>query len=525
MIQRIVHSNSFRKFGPHSITLTLEDLKTATSTEERSRNTLFPVFLKLEELRLLIIGGGNVALEKLNAVLSNSPLTQVTLVAPEIAPGIVDLAQQCSNVVLYEREVDPDDFNEADLVFIAVNDFVLAEELIIEAHKRNLLVNVADTPGFCDFYLSSVVQKGDLKIAISTNGKSPTFAKRMKEVLGESLPDETQQTLEQLNALRNHLKGDFREKVQALNRATEVLVEKGAPKKYTGLKLRHWILMSLSAIGFMISGYFIFTYVPFGAIGGAVYDSVAQIDSNILIWIGVGLAAQIVDGALGMAYGVTTTTSLLSFGISPAVASASMHASEIFITGTSSLVYLRYKNINGKLFRSLLVPGAIGAILGACTISLLKDYMHYVKPVVSVYTIILGILILRKALGPKKKHKAKIKKVGIIAWLGGFLDSVGGGGWGPIVTTTLIAGGRDLRYTIGSAHAAKFFVAVISSVTFLFMIGIQHWTIIAGLIIGGMIAAPFSIWLSTRISVRNGLIFVGFLVIIISLKTIISSLL
>lgn len=492
--------------------------------EETAVNKLFPVFLKLEDLNLLIIGGGNVALEKLNAVLSNSPLTNITLVAREINPGIVEIAQQCTNLVLYEREVEPPDFDEADLVFIAVNDFTLAEELAIEAHKRNLLVNVADTPGICDFYLSSVVRKGDLKIAISTNGKSPTFAKRMKEVLNESIPAGSQQTIEQLNALREHLSGDFRQKVEALNRVTSVLVEKGAKPKYTGLRLRHWLMYIFSSLALMVTGYFVFTYIPFTSIGTSVYDSVTTIDSHILIWIGVGLLAQIVDGSLGMAYGVTTTTSLLSFGIPPAVASASMHASEIMITGTSSLVYLKYRNINGKLFRSLLVPGAIGAIIGACTVSLLKDYVDYVKPVVSIYTLFLGILILRKAIGAMRKKKTRFKRVGVLASLGGFLDSVGGGGWGPIVTTTLVAGGRDLRYSVGSAHAAKFFVAIISSITFFFMIGFEHWTVILGLIIGGMIAAPFSIWLSTRISVRNGLIFVGLLVIIISLKSIIGAL-
>lgn len=495
---------------------------TVVPTGERSGNTLFPVFLKLEDLHLLIIGGGNVALEKLNSVLNNSPRTSVTLVAPEINPGIIEIAQQFTNVILYERELRPEDYDEADLVFIAVNDFTLAEELTIEAHKRNLLVNVADTPGICDFYLGSVVQKGDLKLAISTNGKSPTFARRMKEVLNESIPDATQQTIDHLNTLRTELKGDFREKVEALNRATAVLIEKGAKKKYTGLRLRHWLMYIFSSIALMIIGYFVFTYIPFAAIGTSAYDSIAQVDSNILMWIGIGLVAQLVDGALGMAYGVTTTTSLLAFGISPAVASASMHASEILITGTSSLVYLRYRNINGKLFRTLLVPGAIGAIIGACTVSLLKDYVGFVKPIVSIYTLILGILILRKALGAIQRKRSRFKRVGVLASLGGFLDSVGGGGWGPIVTTTLVAGGRDLRYSIGSAHAAKFFVAVISSITFFFMIGIEHWTIIVGLIIGGMAAAPFSIWLSSRISIRNGLIMVGLLVIIVSLKTIIS---
>ncbi|HET6990404.1 MAG TPA: TSUP family transporter [Bacteroidia bacterium] len=492
--------------------------------EKENENRLYPVFLKLEELRLLIVGGGNVALEKLNSVLTNSPDTQVTLVAQEIFPEIIDLSKEFTNVVLYEREFQNEDLDEIDLVFIAVNDFGISEEITNEAHSRNLLVNVADTPGLCDFYLGSVVKKGDLKIAISTNGKSPTLSKRLREVLTEAIPDETQLTIEQLNELRSHLKGPFKEKVSALNKATAVLVEKQDRKKYRQKKIRIGILYGLSVIALLITGHLLFTYIPFHTIGNWAYDGFSQINSQILLWILAGVLAQLIDGSMGMAYGVTTTTFLMTFGISPAVASASMHASEIFTTGTSSLVYLRYRNINGKLFRTLLIPGAVGAIVGACTISLLKPYLGFVKPVISVYTLLLGVLIIRKALGVIRSKRKKIRHVGPLAATGGFLDSVGGGGWGPIVTSTLVAGGRDLRYSIGSAHAAKFFIAVVSTITFFFMIGIHdHWQIILGLVIGGMAAAPFSIWLSTKISIRNGLILVGLLIIITSLKIIIET--
>ena len=484
---------------------------------------MYPVFLKLEELRLLIVGGGNVALEKLQSVLTNSPNTQITLVAPLIFPEIIDLSKEFTNVVIYERDFQPEDCDEVDLVFIAVNDFGISEEITNEAHARNLLVNVADTPGLCDFYLGSVVQKGDLKIAISTNGKSPTLSKRLREVLTEAIPDETQLSIESLNELRTHLKGPFKEKVSALNKATAVLVEKQDKKKFRQKKIRAGILYGLSVLSLLVIGHLLFTYIPFRTIGGWASDGFSQINSTILLWILAGFIAQLIDGSMGMAYGVTTTTFLMSFGIPPAVASASMHASEIFTTGTSSLVYMRYRNINVKLFRTMLIPGAVGAIVGACTISLLKPYMLYVKPVIALYTLILGILIIRKALGVLRTKRKKIKHIGPLAAAGGFFDSVGGGGWGPIVTSTLVAGGRDLRYSIGSAHAAKFFVACISTITFFFMIGISHWQIILGLVIGGMAAAPISIWLSTRISIRNGLIMVGLLIIITSLKTIIGT--
>ncbi len=504
-------------------TLTMDSIGEMIPDREENGNPLYPIFLKLEDLRLLIIGGGNVALEKLQSVLTNSPDTQITLVAPTILPEIIDISKEFTNLILYEREFDPMDCDEADLVFAAVNDIGLAEEIAEVAHGKNLLVNVADTPGLCDFYLSSIVKKGDLKIAISTNGKSPTLSKRLREVLTEAIPDETQISIEKLNELRSHLKGNFREKVKTLNAATQILIDKNDKKKRFNRRLRYAILYGLSIIAIMITGHLLFTYIPFHTIGSGVSSIFSSIDKTILLWILCGFIAQLIDGSMGMAYGVSTTTFLLSFGISPAVASASMHASEIFTTGTSSLVYLRYRNINGKLFRTMLIPGAVGAIIGACTISLLKKYMFFVKPIVSIYTLVLGILIIRKALGAKFGKRKKIRRIGPLAAIGGFLDSLGGGGWGPIVTSTLVAGGRDLRYSIGSAHAAKFFVAVISSVTFFFMIGISHWMIILGLVIGGMIAAPFSIWLSTRISIRNGLILVGLLIIITSIKTILAA--
>jgi uncharacterized membrane protein YfcA len=268
-----------------------------------------------------------------------------------------------------------------------------------------------------------------------------------------------------------------------------------------------------------------FTFIPLSSIGDYFSGLASSLDSSVLLYILGGFVAQMIDGALGMAYGVSVTTFLLSLGIpsiTPAVASASMHASEIFTTGTSSLVYMRYKNVNNKLFRTLLIPGAIGAIIGAITISYIsKDYIGFVKPFVSVYTLILGVLIIRKALNLHIKTRKKIKKIKPVALIGGFLDSVGGGGWGPIVTTTLIAGGRNFRSAIGSSHVAKFFVAIISTATFISVIGLSHWHIIFGLVIGSMIAAPISIYMSTKISNKWGLILVGMLVIIVSFKTLI----
>ena len=220
-----------------------------------------------------------------------------------------------------------------------------------------------------------------------------------------------------------------------------------------------------------------------------------------------------------MAYGVTATTFLLSGGISPAASSASVHASEIFTSGVSGLMHLKFGNVNRKLFKNLLIPGVIGAILGAYILTSLENYNYILKPLVSVYTLILGLVIIYKAL-KKDSIRKRIKRLFPLAMFGGLLDSIGGGGWGPIVSSTLIAGGRNARYTIGSVNLAEFFVALASSITFVTLIGLTHWIIIVGLIIGGCIAAPIGAMLANKIPTKTIMILVGLVVIIISLKRI-----
>ncbi|MGZ4033732.1 MAG: TSUP family transporter [Bacteroidia bacterium] len=498
-----------------------------------AKNQLFPVFFKLEHLHVLIVGGGNIGLEKISAVLNNSPETKVTLVARHVLPEIKAFQGQSEKLIILEKEFEVSDLDGKDLVIAATGDRNVSELIHRESKKRKILINVADTPDLCDFYLGSIVQKGDLKIAISTNGKSPTLAKRLKEVFNEALPDDTQESIENLNKFRDLLKGDFTNKVKELNKATAILIDKKGDQPFEQKELKKQFnkrilfvtLYALSVIALMLVGHLFFTFIPLTKIGGYFSGLASSLDSSVLLYILGGFVAQMIDGALGMAYGVSVTTFLLSLGIpaiTPAVASASMHASEIFTTGTSSLVYMRYKNVNNKLFRTLLIPGAIGAIAGAIVISYIsKDYVNYVKPFVSVYTLALGVMIVRKALNLHIKTRKKIKRIKPVALIGGFLDSVGGGGWGPIVTTTLIAGGRNFRYAIGSSHVAKFFVAIISTATFISVIGLSHWHIIFGLVIGSMIAAPISIYLSNKISNKWGLILVGMLVIIVSFKTLI----
>ncbi|WP_027000741.1 precorrin-2 dehydrogenase/sirohydrochlorin ferrochelatase family protein [Eisenibacter elegans] len=184
-------------------------------------NELFPVFLKLSQLQTLLVGGGNVGLEKLSALLRNSPEAQVTLVAPMILDEVRSLASEHPTVTLHQRPYQASDLEGKQLVILATDNPSLHQEIVQTTRQRGILTNVADTPDLCDLYLGSVVQKGDLKVAISTNGKSPTLAKRLREYWEANIPDNVQELLDNLQAYRNTLKGDFAQKVSALNELTK----------------------------------------------------------------------------------------------------------------------------------------------------------------------------------------------------------------------------------------------------------------------------------------------------------------
>jgi uncharacterized membrane protein YfcA len=271
-----------------------------------------------------------------------------------------------------------------------------------------------------------------------------------------------------------------------------------------------------NALALMIVGHLLFNYLTAEKVI-AVFNTV---DSSILYYVLGGFIAQMIDGALGMAYGVTATTFLLSVGITPAAASASVHASEVFTSGVSGYMHLKFGNVNSKLFKTLVIPGVIGAILGAYILSSLEEYAGYIKPIVSIYTLFLGAIIIRKAL-IKRQEKRQLKRVGWLALFGGYLDSIGGGGWGPIVSSTLIASGRHPKYTIGSVNLTEFFVSLASSITFFTVIGLGYLDVIIGLILGGVIAAPIAARLANKLPVKSMMILVGIVIIIVSLRQII----
>jgi len=226
--------------------------------------------------------------------------------------------------------------------------------------------------------------------------------------------------------------------------------------------------------------------------------------------VAVGFLAQAVDGALGMAYGVTATTFLLGAGASPAAASASVHIAEIFTTGFSGVAHLKYGNVNRQLFLRLLVPGMIGAVLGAIFITQFDGKV--LKPYVTAYLLVMGIYILSKAFRQLRARSDEPAHVGKLAAFGGFVDAAGGGGWGPVVTSTLVGSGRDPRTTIGSVNFAEFFITVATAGSFTLLAGPGTWMLVAGLVVGGLFAAPFAALLCRHLRARALLITVGLLI-------------
>ncbi|WP_419868836.1 precorrin-2 dehydrogenase/sirohydrochlorin ferrochelatase family protein [Chryseobacterium sp. CT-SW4] len=186
-------------------------------------NTLFPVFLKTENIRFLIIGGGNVGFEKVSALLKQNPEAKIRIIAKTFGHDLKEAFNQYPHIEYQVKEFEESDIENTDIVIAATNDNSLHQKIKQVANAKNILVNVADQPDLCDFYLGSIVKKGDLKIAISTNGKSPTIAKRLRETFDENIPDEIDEVLHHLQLLRTHLKGDFRNKLEILNKITQTL--------------------------------------------------------------------------------------------------------------------------------------------------------------------------------------------------------------------------------------------------------------------------------------------------------------
>jgi uncharacterized membrane protein YfcA len=240
-------------------------------------------------------------------------------------------------------------------------------------------------------------------------------------------------------------------------------------------------------------------------------------DESWLLFFAVGVIAQAVDGALGMAFGVTATTVMLSFGTPPAQASAMVHIAEIFTTAASGASHIMHRNVDWTIVRRIAIPGTIGGILGATLLANVDAKI--IAPFVTVYLALMGLLIVVKALHQFKLFAPGRRGMPAIGFTGGLLDAIGGGGWGPIVTSTLIGGGQVPRYVIGSVNLTEFFVTVATSATFALSLGLANLAPVIPLILGGLVTAPFAGYLTKVVPTKVLMIAVGCLVLAISVRS------
>lgn len=284
-------------------------------------------------------------------------------------------------------------------------------------------------------------------------------------------------------------------------------------KKWKFIAFTSFVLFILLLIINISSFYFTWNDV------NLVFDFLNEnTDDRFVALIIVGFVAQMIDGALGMGYGVTSTAALLYFGVPLPSISSSIHTAEMFSSGASGFSHYKFGNINKKLFKNIVFPGIAGAVLGATLLSYFgEEYSNIIKPVLAVYTLLLGVKIFSNAF-KKRTERKKIKRVGWLAGIGGFLDSFGGGGWGPVVTSTLISKGKTPKYVIGTVSLTEFFVTLSSAFTFFTLIGIGHWQLILGLVLGGMLAAPLAAKLAGKLPAKKMFIAVGLLIIIWSMN-------
>ena len=239
---------------------------------------------------------------------------------------------------------------------------------------------------------------------------------------------------------------------------------------------------------------------------------------DLFLFLLVGFVAQMIDGALGMAYGVTSNSFLMGIGVPPALASASVHTAEVFTTGISGFSHWRLGNIDTQIIKRLAVTGVIGGITGAYLLSNIDG--KAIKPWVAIYLLVMGIRILVKAFRPVNGvSKALRKQLPLLGLFGGLMDAIGGGGWGPVVTTSMLANGEPPRTTIGSVNLTEFFVTLAEVITFLITLGTLDWPVVIGLIVGGAISAPLGALLTKKIPTKIMLIVVGLVVIGLQIRT------
>ena len=419
-----------------------------------------PIFINASTNKILIVGGGKLASEQLNDMMQNIPEADISVLAKRLSDDIKNLLLENTSIKIINDDFKDEYLEIADLFIVATEDSTQDQLIISKLKEHKNLYFAPNNPTESDFTFQTDDDQHEKKTIFPINNE----------------------------------------------------------KKWRRIATVFFLAFVILLIGNILS-----FYIGFKDLEVAYQYLNANTDERFFWLFLVGFLAQLIDGALGMGYGVTCTAALLYIGIPLPAISSSIHTAEMFSSGASGFSHYKFGNINKKLFKNILIPGVLGAILGALMLSYLGEkYAGIIKPILALYTFILGVRILLNAF-KKNKIRKKTKRVGWLAGAGGFLDSFGGGGWGPLVTSTLISKGKTPRYVIGTVSLTEFFVTFASALTFFSVIGISHWQLIAGLILGGVLAAPIAARLAGKLPLKAMFIGVGAIVIIWSLNVLLKT--
>ena len=496
-------------------------------------SNMHPFFLNLERLPIAFVGTNNKSIKTISSIYKNSPENEILVFEENIPEALLQLEQE-KKLKIFERKVTEEDFHTFALFIINTKDAEYEEEILKMAKGKPILLNVEGKQKISDFSLVSVIKKKSLKLGISSNDHSPEVQKRVNRIIENSIPSDIDEFISRLKFVQKNPLMDIGTELDELDRITaDYLAEKGnQPIPYAEIDnlarvnkaVQRRANIYLGIIGVLVFlGIFSFMMFEF-QLFPEIKEFLSRDNYIFYKMLAVGFTAEIVAGSMGMGYGVICTTILLLMNVAPPVVSASIHSAETFTSAAGSISHYKLKNVNKKLVKALAPPAILGAIIGAFALTYFGEhYAHIVKPIISCYTLYLGINILKNAL-KKKNEKVRKQKttsnLSFLGLLGGFIDSFAGGGWGPLVTGTLMKDGRTPRYVVGSSTMSKFLLTITSAITFVFTIGIQHWNIVLGLLIGGIVTAPFSAMLTSKLPVKKMFIIIGCLVIVMSLITI-----
>ena len=427
------------------------------SSENNIQHQSLSVFLNLENLKVLIVGGGTEALESLKTIINSFPDTKINLIFESVSDEIKRFAEGKDNIRIQERRFFEDDFYNAHIALITDLGVEFYTEIIDIVQKKNILISIANQPELSDFQLENFISKNK-----------------------ESIQEEQK------------LKWQYSKEA----------------KKYRRLVIYLSLAFAAFFLGIAFDKYFSFVQAK---------DFVYEIPNEFYWMLAIGFFAQMVDGALGMGYGLTSSTLMMGMGVKLPSISGSIHTAEMFSSAMSGYSHYKYGNVNKKMLLYLAVPGVIGAVSGSLLLIYLgNEYENLAKGLMATYTLIMGYRITRLAF---KKIMVKQKThIGRLGFFGGMMDAFGGGGWGSIVTSTLLSKGRKTNYVIGTVSMAEFFVTLSAAIVFFSSLGVSNIEIILGLIIGGVLAAPIAARLAGKMPRKTALILVALLLIVSSAR-------